>query len=413
MSAGSGASGWIRAAGGSLRRRLPAVAGIAGLLVGAAATWLVADSGGDDPDPVLDYADADEGLVRTAADAWRAAPPEDRPRGGISVVHAGRAGDRDVVVLLDETGLGSAYVRPAEGDGAVEWVTPIGSAADDEEPARVAARSLLLGPADGPGDIWVGGGSSPGRYEAAVLDGDGVRWRPVDVEDGVALGVPEAGPDGCGLRVVADRGRGLLHAVRSGRSPVGAVLQGDVRPLDGSGRRPPADRPRVGERELDAAQLRLLSRLACVDTNDTREPLTGLWYVSELWRGELPAGGTGSLLTLGAVEENLLLLASDDRDRGGFVRRGGVEGTQWRDAAVASWYDSTDPAEDGPYRHWIVVAGTQEVERIEVVLGDGRRITGQGRYLTVDLEEYGIDSGTTAYEVTAVDGDGDPVRVLR
>jgi hypothetical protein len=34
-------------------------------------------------------------------------------------------------------------------------------------------------------------------------------------------------------------------------------------------------------------------------------------------------------------------------------------------------------------------------------------------YLTVDLEEYGIDGGSTAYEVTAVDGDGDPVRVLR
>ncbi|WP_181789974.1 hypothetical protein, partial [Streptomyces phytophilus] len=348
----------------------------------------------------------------TAADAWRAAPPVDRPRGGISVVHAGRAGDRDVVVLLDETGLGSAYARPADGDGAVEWVTPIGSAADDGTPARVAARSLLLGPADGPGDIWVGG-SSPTGFAAAVLDGDDVRWRPVDVADGVALDVPEADPDGCGLRVVADRSRGLVHAVRSGRSPVGAVLQGDVRPLDAAGRRPPEERPRVGEREPGAAQLRLLSRLACVDKSETREPLTGLWYVSELWRGELPAGGTGSLLTLGTGEENLLLLASDDRDRGGFALRGDAPGTLWRDAAVASWYDRTDPAGEGPYRHWIVVVGTQEVERIEVVLGDGRRIAGQGRYLAVDLEEYGIDSGTTAYEVTAVDGDGDPVRVLR
>ncbi|MFF0723215.1 hypothetical protein [Streptomyces sp. NPDC004134] len=351
--------------------------------------------------------------MRSAADAWRAEPPDDRPRGGISVVHAGRAGDRDVVVLLDETGLGSAYARPAAGGGAVEWVTPIGSAADDETPARVAAGSLLLGPADGPGDIWLGGGAPRTGYEAAVLAGDGVRWRPVEVADGVALDVPEAGPDGCGLRVVADRNRGLVHAVRSGRSPVGALLQGDVRPLDASGRRPPGDRPRVGERELDAAQLRLLSRLACVDHGEMREPLTGLWYVSELWRGELPAGGTGSLLTLGTGEENLRMLASDDRDRGGFVFRGEAAGTLWRDAAVASWSDRTDPADEGPYRHWIVVAGTQEVERIEVVLGDGRRISGQGRYLAADLEKYGIDGSTTPYEVTAVDGDGDPVRVLR
>ncbi|MEO3847496.1 hypothetical protein ABGB09_07535 [Streptomyces sp. B8F3] len=406
-------SAGIRAVGGLLRGRLPVVTGIAGLLVGAAATWLVADSGADDPNPVLDYAGADKDLVRTAADAWRDAPPDDRPRGGISVVHSGRTGDRDVVVLLDETGLGSAYARPAEGEGAVEWVTPIGSAADDGTPARVAAGALLLGPADGPGDIWMGGRSSPTGLAAAVLEGDGVRWQPVDVADGVALDVPEAGPDGCGLRIVADRSRGLVHAVRSGRSPVGAVLQGDVRPLDASGRRPPEDRPRVGERELDAAQVRLLSRLACVDKNETREPLTGLWYLSELWRGELPAGGSASLLTLGTGEENLLLLASDNDDDGGSVLRGDAPGTLWRDAAVASWYDRTDPAEEGPYRHWIVVAGTQEVERIEVVLGNGGRITGQGRYLAVDLEKYGIDSGTTSYEVTAVDGDGDPVRVLR
>ncbi|MEO3840369.1 MULTISPECIES: hypothetical protein [unclassified Streptomyces] len=52
-------SGGLRALGGVLRSRLPAVAGIAGLLVGAAATWLVVDSGADDPNPVLDYADAD------------------------------------------------------------------------------------------------------------------------------------------------------------------------------------------------------------------------------------------------------------------------------------------------------------------------------------------------------------------
>ncbi|WBB63358.1 hypothetical protein O7599_12885 [Streptomyces sp. WMMC500] len=401
--------GRIRAVGGFPGGRLPAVAGIAGLLVGAAATWLVVDSGADGPDPVVDYADADEDLVRTAADAWRAEPANDRPRGGISVVHSARAGDRDVVVLLDETGLGSAYARSAEGGGQVEWVTPIGSAADGEEPARVAARSLLVGPSE----IWVGGDLPRAGLEAAVLAGDGLRWRPVDVEDGVARGVPEAAPDGCGLRVVADRGRGLVHVVRSGSSPVGAVLQGDVRPLDAAGRRPPEDRPRVGERELDAAQLRLLSRLACVDKSETREPLTGLWYVSELWRGDLPAGGGGSLLTLGTGEENLLLLASDNDDDGGFVLGRDVPGTLWSSAAVASWYDRTDPAEEGPYRHWIVVAGTQEVERIEVVLGDGRRVAGRGRFLAVDLEKYGIDGSTTSYEVAAVDGDGDPVRVLR
>jgi hypothetical protein len=398
------------------------VAGVAGLLVGVTATWLVVDSGADEPNPVVDYADADEDLVRTAADAWRAEPAADRPRGGLSVVYAGRAGDRDVVVLLDETGLGSAYARPAEGgDGAgeVRWVTPIGAAAEPgDEPGaegRLAARSLLVGPAE----VWVGGGSSPtgGGLRAAVLAGDAVEWRPVDAAGGVALDVPEAGPDACGLRVVAERrggGGDLLHVVRSGRSPVGSVLQGDVRPLDDAGRRPPADRPRVGDRALDAAQLRLLSRLACVDESETREPLTGLWYVSELWRGELPAGGGASLLTLGTGDESLLLLLGSDRDdEGGFVLRRDVPGTLWRNTAVASWYDRTDPGEEGPYRHWIVVAGTQEVERIEVVLADGRRFTGRGRFLAVDLEKHGIAGSTPSYEVTAVDGDGDPVGVLR
>lgn len=410
----------MRSVGGFLRGRLPAVTGVAGLLVGVTAAWLVVDSGADEPNPIVDYADADEDLVRTAADAWRAEPAVDRPRGGISVVHSGRAGDGDVVVLLDETGLGSAYARPADGgdgDGEVRWVTTIGAAAEEGDgpgaAVRLAARSLLVGPAD----VWVDGGSSGGAggLEAAVLAGDGVEWRPVDAVDGVALDVPEVGPDGCGLRVVAERRgeeRGLFHAVRSERSPVGSVLQGDVRPLDAAGHRPPEDRPRVGERELDAAQLRLLSRLACVDKSETREPLTGLWYVSELWRGELPAGGNGSLLTLGTGDDGLLLLGSDVDDRGGFVFRPEAQGTLWRGNAVASWYDRTDPAEEGPYRHWIVVAGTQDVERIEVVLADGGRVTGRGRFLAVDLEKYGID-GTTTYEVSAVDGDGDPVAVLR
>ncbi len=404
--------GGTRSAGGLLRGRLPVVAGIAGLIVGATATWLVADSGTEEPNPVVDFADADEDLVRTAAAAWRAEPAADRPRGALSVVHAGRAGDADVVVLLDETGLGSAYVRPADGDGEVRWVTPVGAVADGEDPGPLAARSLLVGPAD----VWVGDGSSgtDARLEAAVLAGDEVEWRPLDTADGVALDVPEVGPGGCGLRVVAERGDEdvLYHAVRSERSPVGALLLDDVRPLDGAGRRPPEDRPRVAERGLGAAQLRLLSRAACVDKSETRELMTRLWFVSELWRGELPAGGTASLLTLGTGERDLLLLGSDAIDSGGWVLGRDVPGTLWRDAAVASWYDRTDPAEDGPYRHWIVVAGTEEVARIEVVLADGRRITGQGRYLTVDLAEYGIDS-RTGYEVTAVDGDGDPVRVLR
>lgn len=394
------------------RRRLPVVTGAVGLVVGVTATWVVAGLGAEEPNPIVNADGVDETVVRLAVDAWRARPAAERPRGEITVVHTASTGDRDVLLLLDETGLGSAYSRPDGSEsGELRWVTTIGTPADEPErtPARLAARSLLVGPAD----VWVDKREPGTRLRAAVLTGDEVRWQPVKEAGGVALDVPEVGQNGCGLRIIAEqRDDSVIHAVWPERTPVGAQLRGDIRPLDPSGRRPTGEAARPRQADLDAAQLRLLSRLACVQAPETGEPRTAVWNVTELWRGELPGSGPASLFTLVTGDNDMLLLSTDRPRPGGSVLRQDVSGTRSRGAAaVASWFDRTDPAADGPYRHWIVVAGTEEVARIDVVLGNGRRVTGQGRYLAVDLEKFGID-GTTTYQVAATDHEGNPVTVL-
>ena len=411
-------AGLARASEKFTRGQLMLTIGVVGVVVGIVATWTIAAFRAEEPNPITNLEDADEALVREAADAWRAESAVDRPRGEITVVHTGRAGGRDVVVLHDETGLGGAYTRGADADsGEMRWVTTIGAAADPDhrEPARLVAKSMRVGAAD----VWVDTRSPGTSLVAAVLTGGEVRWRPVEQEDGIAVDVPEVGPDSCGLRILAERrgdDRGAIHIVRSERTPIGAELRSDVRPLDDSGKRPSREPALARKSDLDAPELRLLSRLACIDGADVREPLTAFRSIAELWRGELPGSGEASLFEIRTGHDDDLLLLSkdgtDDTDEPtGSVLRRDLPPTGWREAAAAAWFDSTDPAADAEYRHWIVVAGTQEVARIEVLLATGQRITEQGRFLAVDLEELGID-GTMDYRATAFDRKGDPVLLL-
>ncbi|MEU6642693.1 hypothetical protein ABZ863_09075 [Saccharomonospora sp. NPDC046836] len=384
-------------------RRWPVVlVAIAGLAVGSVGTWLVLGARGEDPNPIgvdesaANGLDADSDVFALAREAWRARPATERPRGEISVLHAARVGEREVVVLIDATGLGTVYERRADGSGAILWVELFGRALDTTPPVdreRTEAMSLVVG--DG---AWIDTRAENPQLDAAVLAGDEVRWERVTAENGIVPRVPAMGPDSCGAKVVAEqRGNGAVrfHLLRPQQSNVGTNLNAYLSPLDAAGRRPADERPVRSLGDIGVAELRLLSQLTCADSAEFDRPIPLLFAITELWHGTLPGGQQASVLAISASRDTVLV------DTGADTLVMPTSGSVRSNTAVW-WFDQHD---------WLVVAGSPEVARIDVTLPDGRRITHPGRFLAVELGELS-SSRARAARIGAVNSDGLPVTVL-
>lgn len=384
---------------GFLRNRLVVLAALAGLVVGGVSTWLFLDPREDDPNPIAiaepaeTGSDADSAVFAEARDAWRSRPATEQPRGELSVLHAGRAGDRDVVILLDDTGLGAVYERRADGAGEILWVEQFGRPRDTTPPVdpwRTEVRSLVVG--DG---AWIGASGEHLRLDAAVLAGDEVRWERVTAENGIVPRVPAVGPDACGAKVIAEQRRDAVrfHLFRPRHSGVGTNV-GRLTPLDASGRTPADDRPVSSLDDVGAAELRLVSQLACAESAEYSRPIPLLFAIVELWRGTLPGGRDASVLAVSGGRDTVLVDTGDETSvipTGHPVRRD----------TVVWWFDEDER---------LVAVGTPEVARIGVALSDGRRVTRPGRFAAVELGELSVSKA--APRVGAVNADGLPVTVL-
>ncbi|PWV84577.1 hypothetical protein SAMN05421630_101742 [Prauserella marina] len=372
------------------------IAVVAGLVGGSAATWLIMDSRERDPNPievgatVVNTLGEDTDLFGEAVERWRALPAAERPRGEVTVLHAAGSGDREIAVLIDETGLGAAYERGAE-TGEIQWVEQLGGVAR-EGGAGADPSSAVLG--DG---AWIETRARNSRVEAAVLTGDEVRWEKVSVENGITAAIPALGADRCGAKVLAEHhDNGVrFHLLRPRQSNVGTSLHSYLRPLDAEGKHSAEDRPVRDVADLGAAELRMVSRLACSDRSEFTLAIPHLFAMTEWWSGTLPSGETASVDAISATTDSVLLTTGDESLVIPFDFSAGLNAVVW-------WFDDNDR---------LVAAGSPGVERIDVVLPDGRRVSDQGRFLSVELGEL-TSSRARGARVSAVDAEGLPATVL-
>ncbi|TMQ96168.1 hypothetical protein ETD83_21610 [Actinomadura soli] len=300
----------------------------------------------------------DAGLLRRAADAWRA-DRRDPPHGGVIVLYAGRVDGASLVVLHDSPGLRETpsvaqYFERRLSRG-VESVRRLGSGSGQLIMLGLTWRYLV--------PPWLR------DVRAAVPSGRSPDWVPVAVKDGVT--------DPLHWRWFAPRCQNYVVFRMTFRPATGGWPR-TVTQLASNDPRSAA--PRVWFRDPPERDERFgwaaLHAVACQGAATLSE--SGDLRLARLWSGELPeGGGRATLLTVDASSPwgapgRSILISDDGR---ALSERGGTNSDFTSSAgtvAAAVWWRSR--------RRWhLVAAAGPDVVRLKTVGELGNHAMGRGR----------------------------------